>query len=294
MDAVYKHIQVGRDIFEEGIELGVYNNVSRKGQKWMELDLHSLSLGAGEIAVCWWFDNHVVPHLQDADIVKILFVTGRGRSRDRVRRYGDDGMRLRCRALLGFLGIKELSQSNMGLIDVEKRTLMNEVQRHGGRLKFDLDGYLCWKKMQKFSSDRGRTSNHEQKIRARFHPSVPGSRLSPFVRVDTERTSPEYRHGCDVIRNRVFYPLSPRINRFGQNGNRRDGRNCAHSPYKENGNLTANMSQACPPALALRNGRRRCRPDDPPIPSKPRLGLDLALPTSRDSIVPAAKRQRLD
>lgn len=45
LDAVSSQVQLGRRLFELGIEKGFYARVSRLGTQWLELDLHFLSLG---------------------------------------------------------------------------------------------------------------------------------------------------------------------------------------------------------------------------------------------------------
>ena len=135
LDAVCSQIRLGRDLFTVGVERGFYAKVSRLGESWFELDLHFLSLGGGEIALGWWFEECLVPYLQNTDklasVKSISIVTGYGKTRTRGRRHGDDGMRKRCKAMLSFMNIKEHDQSNLGRIHVDKESLIEEVRKNG-------------------------------------------------------------------------------------------------------------------------------------------------------------------
>lgn len=110
LDAVASQVQLGRMLFEEGVKQGFYARVSRLAKHWFELDLHFLSLGGGEIAMGWWFEECLMPYLINTeklrDIKSISIVTGYGKTRTRGRRHGDDGMRKRCKAMLTFMGIR--------------------------------------------------------------------------------------------------------------------------------------------------------------------------------------------
>ena len=194
LDAVCSQIQLGRKLFKVGVERGFYAKVSRLGEQWFELDLHFLSLGGGEIALGWWFEECLVPYLTDTDklatVKSISIVTGYGKTRTRGRRHGDDGMRKRCRAMLRFMGITESDQPNLGRIHIHKENLIEAVNKNGGKIIFDLDGYLNWKEAETTSSI---VPDTVQKIRARFKPTVPGSGRPPFTRVESEFTSDECR-----------------------------------------------------------------------------------------------------
>jgi hypothetical protein len=158
------------------------------------LDLHFLSLGGGEIALGWWFEECLVPYLTDTDrlsnVKSISIVTGYGKTRTRGRRHGDDGMRKRCRAMLRFMDIAELEQPNLGRIHIDKESLIELVKKNSGRIIFDLNGYLSWKEAE---TTANAIPDTVQKIRARFKPTVPGSGGPPFTRVESEFTSDEYR-----------------------------------------------------------------------------------------------------
>ena len=194
LDAVCSQIPLGRRLFEVGVERGFYAKVSRLGEQWFELDLHFLSLGGGEIALGWWFEECLVPYLSDTDklnsVKSISIVTGYGKTRTRGRRNGDDGMRKRCRAMLGFMGIIEQEQPNLGRIHIDKDSLIELVKKDGGKINFDLEGYLQWKEEETRANAQ---PDVEQKIRARFKPTVAGSGGPPFTRVESEYTSDEYR-----------------------------------------------------------------------------------------------------
>jgi pentatricopeptide repeat protein len=151
LDAVASQIDLGRMLFEEGVKKGFYARVSRLGQQWFELDLHFLSLGGGEIALGWWFEECLVPFLMDTSkleqVNSISIVTGYGKTRTRGRRQGDDGMKKRVQAMLSFMDIYELPQNNAGRIHIDKDRLIETVNRNGGRIIFDLDGYISWSKL---------------------------------------------------------------------------------------------------------------------------------------------------
>jgi hypothetical protein len=164
------------------------------GEQWFELDLHFLSLGGGEIALGWWFEVCLVPYLNDTDklssVRSISIVTGYGKTRTRGRRNGDDGMRKRCRAMLSFMGIKEQEQPNLGRIHIDKDSLIELVKQNGGRIIFDLEGYLNWKEEEAAANA---VPEVEQKIRARFAPIIPGSGGPPFERDEPSNITDEYR-----------------------------------------------------------------------------------------------------
>jgi pentatricopeptide repeat protein len=150
LDAVSSQITLGRRLFEEGIEKGFYAQVSRVGKHWLELDLHFLSLGGGEIALGWWFEECLVPFLMDTSkldsVQTITIVTGYGKTRTRGRRQNNDGMKKRVLAMLRFMNIREARQENEGRVRVDKAALIQEVTKTGGRVHFDLEGYIEWSK----------------------------------------------------------------------------------------------------------------------------------------------------
>mmetsp|Transcript_5102 Transcript_5102/g.14675 ORF Transcript_5102/g.14675 Transcript_5102/m.14675 type:complete len:1035 (-) Transcript_5102:490-3594(-) len=152
LDAVCSEVKLARSLFQEGVERGFYARVSRLGTQWLELDLHFLSLGGGEVALGWWFENALIPYLGNssklAAVKSIDIVTGYGKTRMRGTRQGNDGMRKRVRAMLHFMGVKEVEQPNKGRIHIDKVALQDEVKRSGGRIIFDSKGYEQWKKEQ--------------------------------------------------------------------------------------------------------------------------------------------------
>jgi pentatricopeptide repeat protein len=156
LDAVSSQITLGRRLFEEGIEKGFYAQVSRVGKHWLELDLHFLSLGGGEIALGWWFEECLVPFLMDTSkldsVQTITIVTGYGKTRTRGRRQYNDGMKKRVLAMLGFMNIQELKQDNEGRVRVDKAALVTEVTKTRGRLHLDLNGYNEWSKSSRYST----------------------------------------------------------------------------------------------------------------------------------------------
>jgi hypothetical protein len=201
---VASQIRLGRMLFEEGIQKGFYAKVSRLGEHWFELDLHFLSLGGGEIALGWWFEECLVPYLVNTEKLKnvksISIVTGYGKTRTRGRRFGDDGMRKRCKAMLQFMSIQELAQPNAGRIHVDKESLITEVNKNGGKVIFDLDGYIRWKENE---TAVNAVPDTPQMIRARFKPQVTGSGRPPFTRIENEHTTPDYR--LENQKKRGFY-----------------------------------------------------------------------------------------
>jgi hypothetical protein len=92
LDAVRTNVPLARDIFHEGVKIGFYAKVSRLGEHWLELDLHFLSIGGGEIAMCWWFEECLVPYLCNSTklekVKAINIVTGYGKTRKREVRKG--------------------------------------------------------------------------------------------------------------------------------------------------------------------------------------------------------------
>ncbi|KAL7504245.1 hypothetical protein ACHAXN_001929 [Cyclotella atomus] len=149
LDAVYSQLDLAKQIFHEGVERGFYAKVSRLGTQWLELDLHFLSLGGGETALRWWFEECLVPYLGNskelASVKSIDIVTGYGKTRSRGARKGDDGMRKRVRAMLSFMNLTEVEQPNLGRIHINKEALAREVERNGGRIIFDAAGYEQFK-----------------------------------------------------------------------------------------------------------------------------------------------------
>ena len=58
---------------------------------------------------------------------------------------GDDGMRKRVRAMLQFMNVKEVVQPNKGRIHIDKEALICEVEKNGGMIIFDSEGYRKFK-----------------------------------------------------------------------------------------------------------------------------------------------------
>ena len=198
LDAVCSQVQLGRRLFKEGmlccimmkyfcvvskltcrfalgVEKGFYARVSRLGTQWLELDLHFLSLGGGEIALGWWFEECLVPYLVNTSkleaVQSISIVTGYGKTRSRGARLNDDGMRLRVRAMLKYMGIKEMTQPNKGRIHINKAELIEEVKKNGGRIKFDVTGYTTFKEEE---TTANKFPDVAQSVRPRFRPARPG------------------------------------------------------------------------------------------------------------------------
>jgi len=206
LDAVSSQVRLGRRLFELGIEKGFYARVSRLGTQWLELDLHFLSLGGGEIALGWWFEECLVPYLVNTSklsaVKSIDIVTGYGKTRMRGVRHGDDGMRKRVRGMLEFMNIKEVDQANKGRIHIDKETLIEEVKKNGGKVIFDQEGFTKFK-------EQNTTANHipniVQQVRPRFRPTEPlilqddGRRSSSFQK---HRERSDFSNGNDFHRNK--------------------------------------------------------------------------------------------
>lgn len=185
LDAVCPQVQLGRKLFKEGVDKGFYARVSRLGTQWLELDLHFLSLGGGEIALGWWFEECLVPYLINTSkleaVQSISIVTGYGKTRSRGARMNDDGMRLRVRAMLKYMEIQETPQPNKGRIHIDKEALIEVVKRNRGRILFDLEGYTKFKEEE---TTANKFPDVEQKVRPRFRPARPGEGPhGTFVRI---------------------------------------------------------------------------------------------------------------
>jgi hypothetical protein len=194
LDSISDNTTLSRQLFVEGIRKGFYARVSRLGKQWLELDLHFLSLGGAEVALRWWFESCLLPYFVNTgnldEIKSISIVTGFGKTRLRGRRHGDDGIRKRVKAILKFMNVDEIIQENAGRILLDPEKLNLEAQKNGGKIIFDEEGFQRFKASE--FVDDGPTKE-PQKIRARFRPQNPNSASPPFVRVETDRTSPEYR-----------------------------------------------------------------------------------------------------
>jgi hypothetical protein len=162
-------------MFSTGVEKGFYARVSRLGSQWLELDLHFLSLGGGEIALGWWFEECLVPYLVNTSkleaVQSISIVTGYGKTRSRGARMNDDGMRLRVKAMLKHMSIKETPQPNKGRIHINKQELIDEVKKNDGKVVFDHTGYTRFKEEETTSN---KFPDVPQQVRARFRPARPG------------------------------------------------------------------------------------------------------------------------
>lgn len=146
--------------------------MSRLGEQWLELDLHFLSLGGGEVALQWWFEECLVPYFNSeklSAVKTIHIVTGYGKTRWRGARDGDDGMRKRIRAMLGFMNIHEFEQPNKGRIHIDKSRLEQEVHRNYGKIIFDQEGYNKFKVEQT-------TANQAPAAVQKVRPSNPPTR----------------------------------------------------------------------------------------------------------------------
>ena len=62
---------LAKQIFLEGINIGYFAKIAMIGEKYANIDLHFLSLGAAETAVLWWFEDFLIPHFFDCGKEKI-------------------------------------------------------------------------------------------------------------------------------------------------------------------------------------------------------------------------------
>merc|ERR1739845_73553 len=140
-------------IFQEGLNKGFYTRVSRIGTHWLELDLHFLSFGAGEVALWWWFEECLVPHLINSSNLGALktidVVTGHGKSRLRDTRFVNDSMVKRVRTMLKFMSVNEDIQPNEGRVYINTEKLILEIRKNNGKIIFDDKGYWKFKEKEK-------------------------------------------------------------------------------------------------------------------------------------------------
>jgi pentatricopeptide repeat protein len=166
--------ELGRKLFHEGIEKGFYARVSRIGQEWLELDVHFLSLGGGEIALVWWFEECLRPYLEDTSklesVKSIAIVTGYGKTRAKGARMNDDGMRKRVAAMLECMDLKESPQPNKGRIHIDKEHLIDVAKRHGGKIVLDQAEYMRFKDAEITAH---KVPDVPQQVRPRFRPARP-------------------------------------------------------------------------------------------------------------------------
>jgi hypothetical protein len=189
-----------------GVQKGFYSRVSRLGNQWLELDVHFLSLGGGEIALGWWFEECIIPYLSSpsklAEVKSIDIVTGYGKTRMRGIRHGDDGMRKRVRAMLKFMNIEEIEQPNKGRIHIDKESLIREVGKNGGRIKFDYEGYVKFK-------EENTTANHVPDVAQNVRPRYFG----PLSTQDMLNDRPSFTPSRDGSDRRGNYDNSGRSQR---------------------------------------------------------------------------------
>jgi len=130
------HTDVALPLFKQALKLGLYSRVARIGenQKWVELDLHFLSLGGGEVACRWFFedrlceDMNIVGNIQSIDIV-----AGYGRTRYRGVRAENDGMLKRVLFMLECFDIKVLNHN------AENNSKYKSERENRGRVKVDVE-----------------------------------------------------------------------------------------------------------------------------------------------------------
>jgi len=173
LDSLCTQFKVARQIFQEGIHKGFYDKVVSLDCDHLELDLHFLSLGAGEAAVLWWFEKYMVKHYKNIEEFRVFryidIITGYGKSRWRGARKEDDGMIKRVRLLLSFMNIHEIEQTNPGRIRIDKNKLIPEVQKNGARIRFDSKAYMDMKKNETMHLERSDDLDLQRKTAKSTH-----------------------------------------------------------------------------------------------------------------------------
>jgi len=229
LDAVCSEVELGRKLFKEGVEKGFYARVSRLGTQWLELDLHFLSLGGGEIALGWWFEECLVPYLINTSkleaVQSISIVTGYGKTRSRGARMNDDGMRLRVRAMLKYMDIHESPQPNKGRIHIDKSALIGVVKKNNGRILFDLEGYTRFKEEE---TTANKFPDVVQQVRPRFRPARPGQG-PPGTFIRDGDSVPPYNPSDEKRRDST---MEPSMRRHGYNDSSDHQENRRFSSYR--------------------------------------------------------------
>jgi hypothetical protein len=210
-----------------GVDKGFYSRVSRLGAQWLELDLHFLSLGGGEIALGWWFEECLVPYLMNTSrleaVQSISIVTGYGKTRSRGARMNDDGMRLRVGSMLTFMKIQEAPQPNKGRIHINKTALVEEVKKNGGKIVFDLEGYIRWKEKE---TTANKFPDVAQQVRSRFRPAQRGEGPpGTFIREGGGNANEGYNHQQEMGRGDIKSESYPPEHRDSRRGPGYDDRN---------------------------------------------------------------------
>jgi hypothetical protein len=101
----------------------------------------------------------------------------------------DDGMRLRVRAMLKYMSIKETPQPNKGRIHINKQELIEEVKKNKGKVVFDLEGYTRFKEEE---TTANKFPDVNQTVRARFRPAKQGEGPpGTFIREGGEEMPPQ-------------------------------------------------------------------------------------------------------
>eukprot|EP00566_Odontella_aurita_P006600 CAMPEP_0113569744 /NCGR_PEP_ID=MMETSP0015_2-20120614/24581_1 /TAXON_ID=2838 /ORGANISM="Odontella" /LENGTH=596 /DNA_ID=CAMNT_0000472443 /DNA_START=1954 /DNA_END=3744 /DNA_ORIENTATION=+ /assembly_acc=CAM_ASM_000160 len=153
LDALSFQTKLSLDIFRQGLEKGIIRPSSHVESASAKLDLHLLSLGAAEVCLRWWFEEHLLERFRSPRVMAKLkavdVVTGWGKSRVGEKRKNEDGIKKRVATMISFYGLSEIPQSNKGMISIDISSLRKSTEDNGGKLIFDVEGYFKWKKMYK-------------------------------------------------------------------------------------------------------------------------------------------------
>jgi pentatricopeptide repeat protein len=109
-----------RTLWLSGVQRGVYAGFERWGTRVAAIDLHDLSEGAADAAVCWWLDERVPakllsPRADSPPPEHLELITGWGKSRA-VHQTSD--VKARVVALLLELGLPTVPTDNPGRLAV--------------------------------------------------------------------------------------------------------------------------------------------------------------------------------
>lgn len=123
-----------REIFNQGIKLGFYTRLfkSNNDNSYIEIDLHFLSVGAAITATLWWFDECIIPNISTVKTMHIITGYGKSRMENIVKKentYAKLGIAKHVRKVLDLLQLKEIKQSNMGMVKVCVETFSEGVDK---------------------------------------------------------------------------------------------------------------------------------------------------------------------
>ena len=70
IEAVFCQQDLAMGIFREGLDAGLYPDIFKSESSILELDLHGLSMSAGEVALRWWLEEFLVKCLDSRSKVR--------------------------------------------------------------------------------------------------------------------------------------------------------------------------------------------------------------------------------